>query len=132
MSVDRLHQVAEAADASETYEGPWSWVSRKSDSPLGTELLVGSEAEMGHIADVVPWMPELAQFIATFDPPTVKALLDVADAAEAHRRHVDDEWFRLAAQRPQDPKKWERWESERERLIREMADALARLREVMS
>jgi hypothetical protein len=35
----------------------------------------------------VPWMPELAEHIATFDPPTVLALLDVAELCIRNHDH---------------------------------------------
>ena len=57
----------------------------------------------------------------------VDALLDIAEAAQRHHYHVNDEWARLAAMRPQDPVPWERWEAIRERLLDELAAALSRL-----
>ena len=55
------------------------------------------------------------------------ALLDIAEAAQRHHYHVNDEWERLAEMRPQDPVTWERWEAIRERLLDELAAALSRL-----
>jgi hypothetical protein len=70
-----------------------------------------------------------ARFMAAADPTVVLALLDVAEAAEAHYHHVTDEWERVNAG-PLEPEPWDRWEAERERLIEVTADALDRLREV--
>ena len=69
------------------------------------------------------WKP----YLEAFNPEAVKALLAVVEAAKAHCHHVNEEWDRVAAMRPQDPEVWERWESERERLIEVTCAALAAL-----
>ena len=84
MSLDRLRQVSEAATP-----GPWWWERRNGVSTATVwsrgKGLVNSVARMGR-RDVRPEVREEhaanAEFIATFDPPTVKALLDVAEAAD--------------------------------------------------
>ena len=64
---------------------------------------------------------------ATVPLDGLKALLAVVEAAEAHCYHVNEEWDRVAAMRPQDPEVWERWENERERMIDVTRAALAAL-----
>ena len=64
---------------------------------------------------------------ATVPLDGLKALLAVVEAAEAHCHHVNEEWDRVAAMRPQDPEVWERWENERERMIDVTRAALAAL-----
>ena len=77
MSLNRLRQVAENAT-----DGPWHVYDRgvgfhivtDPDDPHRTQLPDGFRTDLGRVED--------AAHIATFDPPTVKALLDVAEAAE--------------------------------------------------
>jgi hypothetical protein len=119
MNLDRLREVVDAA-----IPGPWRWSPGDTLEPpsvRGGRYMVVAEILDGDASD--------AEFIGTFDPPTVTALLDVAEAARAHRHHVTDEWERVNAG-PVEPEPWDRWEAERERLIEATAAALDRLREV--
>lgn len=82
--LDKLRQTAEQAT-----EGPWQAVHRNvgctehDDESAGLGLEIegppkpGMRGQFSRSAD--------ARFIATFDPPTVLALLDVAETAEGHR-----------------------------------------------
>ena len=106
MKLNRLREVASLAGACGTYSGRWNSVRS------GAALYVGSDNEMGHIAEVVPWAAELAEHIATFDPPMVLALLDVAEAADAALTEPDVELVEALARTDA------------------LADALDRLREV--
>ena len=72
MNLDRLREVAEAA-----IPRPWRWSPGDTLEPpsvRGGGFMVVAEIMDGNPAD--------AEFIATFDPPMVLALLDVAEAAE--------------------------------------------------
>ena len=85
MSLDRLRQVAEAAT-------PGRWLRDGSSDVFSGgcgctgELVATSRPDMGQLPTEA--QSANALHIATFDPPTVRALLDVAEAAwtvEFHR-----------------------------------------------
>ena len=116
-AVDALTAIADAATP-----GPWrSWDNGEVEALPRYPDLSASDP-LGEM-----WTERDARFIATFDPPTVSKLLAVVQAAEDHCHHVNEEWDRVAAMRPQDPELWERWENERERLIEVTRAALAAL-----
>ena len=111
MSLDRLRQVAENATPGPWHEdGPW-WYSESDPAHMVTtepdRKAVVLNPPRGQRASV---QADTAH-IATFDPPTVKALLDVAERA---RFLAGDPYLRGAPG------------------MGELRDALSRLREVSS
>ena len=81
MTLADLRKIAEAATP-----GPWKQrerFSRTVETPRQHNPVATAERIVRGVADAV--------HIATFDPPTVLALLDVAEAAVAFVR-ADDDW----------------------------------------
>lgn len=70
-----------------------------------------------------------AEFIVTFDPTTVLALLDVAEAAGAFERISVEEWEYGVATKA-DADWWDDWDERRESQLEALSIALDRLREV--
>ena len=82
MSVDRLRQVAaDATPGPWREDGPW-WHTPDDPAHMVTAALDRVPVAINPPREVRAPVRSDMTFIATFDPPTVKALLDVAEAAE--------------------------------------------------
>ena len=118
--IEQLRQLEQDATP-----GPWAkdapMMSQRDDRYVG--MLPHGD---GYRHVMVAPDAETAELIAAMRN-CLPALLDIAELAKRHHYHVNDEWERLAAMRPQDPVTWERWEAIRERLLDELAAALSRL-----
>ena len=124
---DRLRQVAGQATP-----GPWDWNPKVSMLTSAVDACVPG-------TDGFAWRQLLDReaavddgvyrHIATFDPVLVWAMLDVIDAAEANRHHIDDEWTLLVDDQA-DANRWNHWEGKRMQLEADVAAALARFRVV--
>ena len=111
MSLDRLREIADGASPGEWQIVGYYVCFRGSDGEAHPIARTPRDAQ-GAERD--------APFIATFDPPTVKALLDVAECA---RRAADEPWDGGIDAQPA---------SSLTVTEMELRDALARLREVSS
>ena len=75
LDLDALERIAQAADADGR---PWEW---KGEYPQ-TVIRIGDVALVADTFEDPDSPSRFAEFIATFDPPTVLALLALARAAE--------------------------------------------------